>query len=154
MFPLNYLEYDKASAVQTIERELGWQDYGGKHHESIYTRFYQTCLLPMKFGVDKRRSHLSCLVAGGRMARACALEKIARPALDAQQLEIDRRFVVKKLGLEEAEFDAIMRAPIRSFWDYPSYEAVRPLWWERAPCRAAWTFPRKPSMRKPSQPST
>ena len=131
VFPLNYLEYDKAAAIQTIERELGWQNYGGKHHESIYTRFYQTWLLPRKFGVDKRRPHLSCLVAGGQMTRACALEQIARPPLGEQQLEIDRRFVVKKLGLDEAEFDAIVRAPIRSFWDYPSYEASRPLWWER-----------------------
>jgi hypothetical protein len=131
IFPLNYVEYDKAAATETIQRELGWQDHGGKHHESIYTRFYQTWLLPTKFGVDKRRPHLSCLVAGGKLSRACAQEEIARPAIDAGQLEIDRRFVVKKLGLSEAEFEAIATAPIQSFWDYPSYESTRPLWWER-----------------------
>jgi N-acetyl sugar amidotransferase len=125
VFPLNYIEYDKSAAMETIASELGWQAYGGKHHESIYTRFYQTWLLPKKFGVDKRRAHLSCLVAGGRTTRQCALAHIAQPAIDAEQMEIDRRFVVKKLGLSEPEFDAIVRAPIRSFADYPSYEAIR-----------------------------
>lgn len=131
VFPLNYIDYDKAAAIRTISEELGWRDYGGKHHESIYTRFYQTYLLPKKFGIDKRRAHLSCLVAGGQMTRACALEQIAKPGLGADQLEIDRRFALKKLAVSDAEFDEILRAPIRSFADYPSYEASRPKWLSR-----------------------
>ena len=128
IFPLNYLDYDKSRAREIVEREAGWKDYGGKHHESIYTRFYQTWLLPQKFGIDKRRSHLSCLVNYGKLDRAAALAEICMPAVDAVQLEIDRRFVMKKLGLSEADFDALMKAPLRSFWDYPSYEESPPLW--------------------------
>jgi N-acetyl sugar amidotransferase len=135
VYPLNYLEYDKAEARRIVERELGWQDYGGKHHESIYTRFYQAWLLPKKFGVDKRRSHLSCLVNCGKLSRDAALAEMARPAADPAQLEIDRRFVIKKLGLTEAQFDEIVKAPLRSFWDFPSYDLDPPLW-DRAMTRA------------------
>ena len=128
IFPLNYLDYDKTRAREIVQREAGWEDYGGKHHESIYTRFYQAWLLPRKFGVDKRRSHLSCLINYGKLSREAALAELAKPAADAAQLEIDRRFVIKKLGLTEAQFEEIVRAPLRSFWDYPSYEKTPPLW--------------------------
>ena len=49
---LNYIPYDKASAKNLIQEEYNWKDYGGKHHESIFTRFYQSYILPYKFGVD------------------------------------------------------------------------------------------------------
>jgi hypothetical protein len=35
--------------------------------------------------------------------------------------EDDREYVVKKLGLTDEGFEDIMRAPKKSFWDYPSY---------------------------------
>jgi len=140
VFPLNMIDYDKAEAVSVIKRELDWQEYGAKHHESIYTRFHQTWLLPRKFGVDKRRAHLSCLVNAGQLSREAALLEIARAPLDSGQLEIDRQFVIKKLGLSEAEFAAIAAAPIRSFWQYPSYEADRPFFWERVLGRAQRTI--------------
>ena len=135
--PLNLVDYNKQEIADILERELGWRAYGSKHHESIYTRFYQTWILPRKFGVDKRRPHLSCLVNGGQLTRDQALTEIARPALDERQLDTDRRFVLKKLALSESEFAAIEAAPIRSFWDYDSYEANRPFWWESLTWRAA-----------------
>ena len=51
-------------------QNYGWEDYGGKHYESVYTRFYQGWILPHKFGYDKRRMHLSTLICSGQMTRA------------------------------------------------------------------------------------
>lgn len=122
-FPiLNFLEFNKLEAMKVLERELGWTPYGGKHYESIYTRFYQGYILPQKFGFDKRRSHLSCLVLDGRITRDQALAEMQQPALDAEQEREDRDFVVKKLGVSHAEFDEIMNAARHTFWDYPSDE--------------------------------
>ena len=46
---LDFVDYRKAQAMQTVlSDELGWQDYGGKHYESIYTRFYQGHILPQE----------------------------------------------------------------------------------------------------------
>ena len=63
--PLNYLEYDKAKAKDQLIKEYGWKDYGGKHYESIFTRFYQGFVLVEKYGYDKRKAHLSTLINSG-----------------------------------------------------------------------------------------
>ena len=121
-FPLNYVDYNKPEAMRIMREELGWQYYGGKHYESIYTRFYQGYMLKERFNFDKRRPHISCLVNAGVMTRAQALEEIAQPAIAPAQLAEDRAFVIKKLGIDEAEFERIMSAELKTFWDYPSYE--------------------------------
>ena len=62
---LNYLNYKKEEAKKIIKKELSWEDYGAKHHESIYTRFVQAYILPKKFNIDKRKAHLSSLICSG-----------------------------------------------------------------------------------------
>lgn len=119
---LHYVDYKKQEALDILERELGWVPYGKKHYESIYTRFYQGYILPTKFGFDKRRAHLSCLVNNGELTREEALAELKEPAIPGEQLREDRAFVLKKLGLTEQEFEAIMALPRKTFWDYPSYE--------------------------------
>jgi N-acetyl sugar amidotransferase len=129
-FPLlNYVDYDKPKAIETLKRELDWEPYGAKHYESVYTKFYQGYILPQKFGFDKRRPHLSCLILDGKITRQEALEQIERPAIEAEELRRDKVFVAKKLGVSEAEFDEIMALPRRTFWDCPSDERDLPGSW-------------------------
>lgn len=117
---LNSVPYDKGAAVGVLERELGWRNYGGKHHESIYTRFFQSYILPVKFGIDKRRAHLSSLIVSGQCTRAEALQELSLPIADAKLIEEDRVYVAKKLGLTQLEFNALMELPPRSVHDYPN----------------------------------
>lgn len=135
---LNWLPYVKDDIKKLLQKELDWKDYGGKHYESIWTRFYQGYILPMKFGVDKRKAHLSSLICSGQITKEQALEEMKMPPYDAELLKIDKEFVLKKLGLTAEEFDAIMRQPVRSHWDfdtegsifhyYPILKPLRPLW--------------------------
>jgi len=118
---LDLLEYDKPAAAKVITAELGWRDYGGKHHESIFTRFYQGYILPTKFGVDKRKAHLSSLICAGQVTRQQALDELARPPYAAELVESDKEFVIKKLELTPQEFEEIMKTPARPHLDYPSY---------------------------------
>ena len=115
---INYVDYNKQQVKQLIQKELGWRDYGGKHYESVWTRFYQGYILPEKFGIDKRKAHLSDLIFGGQISKAEALEELAKPIYDPKQFRIDFEFVLKKLGLTAEEFDAIMKAPPRSHYDF------------------------------------
>ncbi|HEU4608946.1 MAG TPA: hypothetical protein VFS31_12610, partial [Chitinophagaceae bacterium] len=115
---LNYVDYDKKKVKTLIQEELGWRDYGGKHYESIWTRFYQGYILPNKFHIDKRKAHLSDLIFGGQMTKAEALEELKKPVYDPDQFKVDYDFVLKKLGLSEAEFQAIMDTPRRSHYDF------------------------------------
>ena len=119
---LNYVGYDKKAAKALLLNELDWVDYGGKHYESVYTRFYQGYILPRKFGFDKRRAHYSSLICSGQMTRDEALSLLEEPpyppALQAQ----DKQYVLKKLKLSEAEFERIMALPPMRYADYPSIE--------------------------------
>lgn len=117
---LDYVAFSKADVMEVLTNRLGWRDYGGKHYESIYTRFFQSYILPVKFGIDKRKAHLSVLVLTGQMTRKEAVERLAEPTAPADMIRDDREFVLQKLGLTEAEFDAIMKAPIKSYRDYPN----------------------------------
>jgi N-acetyl sugar amidotransferase len=121
---LNAAPYRKEAAKDLIKRELGWVDYGGKHYESIYTRFYQAHILPEKFGFDKRLAHYSTLIGAGQMTRAEALRELEKPAYPQEAYARDREFVLKKLGLSADEFDAIMKTPPRSHRELPGMHAL------------------------------
>lgn len=117
---LNYVDYSNEEARRTIIEKLHWREYGDKHHESIITRFFQTYILPVKFGVDKRRAHLSTLICSGQITREDALIKISRPPHEQQYFQSDKEFVLKKFGLSNQEFEEIMARPVVSHLAYPS----------------------------------
>lgn len=119
---LNYLPYEKSKAIEVITKELGWVNYGSKHHESTYTKFFQAYILPHKFNIDKRRAHLSALIVTDQLSRDTALEEMKKPAYNLEQLPIDLEFVRKKFGLTGSQFDEIMNAPAKSFRDYRSHK--------------------------------
>jgi len=122
VFMLDYLEYDKQAAKRLLMEKFGWEDYGGKHYESLYTKFYQGWILPHKFGYDKRRMHLSTLICSGQMTRDEALAEMATPSYPPEQIGPDTDFVAKKLGVSREEFAAIMAAPKKRYLDYPNLQ--------------------------------
>ena len=119
---LNYVDYNKAEAIERIEKDLSWQNYGGKHHESTFTKFYQAYILPEKFKVDKRRAHLSTLICSGQLTREEALAELKHPQYKKEELHNDILYITKKLGLTPAEFDRIMALPIHHYTEYPAYQ--------------------------------
>lgn len=108
--PLNWVEYRYDQVKDQIKEELGWRDYGGKHYESVFTRFYQGYILPNKFKFDKRRAHLSTLICSGQITRDDALATMEKPGYDESMLRQDLPFVLKKLGFTNAEFDNYIQA--------------------------------------------
>jgi N-acetyl sugar amidotransferase len=122
---LDLLPYDKEEAKRIITDELDWRDYGGKHYESVFTRFFQGYYLPVKFEYDKRRAHLSSLIVSGQLQRGDALEEMEDPPYPSPELlREDKEFVAKKLGLTLAEFDAIIALPPNTYKDFPSNELL------------------------------
>jgi N-acetyl sugar amidotransferase len=117
--PLNFIDYDKEHARAELTRLYGWRDYGGKHCESRFTKFYQEIYLPRKFGFDKRRLHLSSLIVSGQLSRADALAELATPIAPASQMRHDLKFVAKKLGVTPAELEALIDRPPVSHRSYP-----------------------------------
>lgn len=107
---LNLVEYSKSKAKATLMNELGWRDYGGKHFESVFTRFYQGYVLPRKFKIDKRKAHLSNLILTGEISREQALVELQSPPYEEQVMAQDRAYVAKKLRFSEEEFEQILSA--------------------------------------------
>jgi len=117
---LNYVPYVKADAKRLLIDELGWRDYGGKHYESVFTRFFHADYLPTRFGYDLRKSYASALVCSGQVTREEALRELDQPPAPAEQLVQDREYVLKKLGLSADDFAAILAEPNRTYRDYPN----------------------------------
>lgn len=122
--PLDFIAYDKEAAREELTREYGWRDYGGKHSESRFTKFYQESYLPRKYGFDKRRLHLSSLIVSGQMARESALEELSRPIAEPVQLKRDVRFVAKKLGIASEELETLIEASPVPHAAYPNSQAL------------------------------
>lgn len=117
---LNYINYNKNEVMDVLQNKLGWVYYGGKHYESIYTRFYQAYVLPEKFGINKRICHLSDLINAKQLSREEAVEQLKSKDYTADMLKEDLSYVMKKLEFTRDEFDAIMNSPRRSFRDFPN----------------------------------
>ncbi len=112
--------YRQGRALEILGEKYGYRYCGGKHYESIFTKFYQAYILPKKFGIDKRRVHFSSLITNGELSRQHALERLALPAYDPAELRVDYPFVIKKLGFSAAEFEALMQQAPVSHDVYPS----------------------------------
>ena len=118
--PLNYMPYRYDDAKKTITEELGWRDYGGKHYESVFTRYFQGYYLPQKFGFDKRKAHFSSLIMSGQMTRDDALKKLESPTYDESLRAQDHQFIAKKLGVSVSELEEIFSRPPVDHLDYPN----------------------------------
>jgi len=116
--PINWGPYNKENVKSLISREIGWKDYGGKHHESIFTKFYQNYILPIKFKVDKRKAHLSNLICSGQISKEQALIELEQPLYDPNELIQDKEYVIKKLGFTSIEFDKILSEEPRSHKEF------------------------------------
>lgn len=118
--PLDLMEYNKEEAKRIIMEQINWRDYGSKHHESRFTKFFQSYWLPTKFGYDKRRAHLSSMIVSGQITREDALDELEKPLYNPNELEEDMEFIAKKMGIDLKEFKQIMSMPNKTFRDYPS----------------------------------
>lgn len=122
---LDYLDYNKTKALEVLQAEFGYKPYAYKHYESVFTRFYQGYLQPYKFGVDKRKPHLSSLIMTGELARDEALRMASGIAYPSEkEMESDRLYFIKKMGWSEEKFAEYMRRPERPHTDFPSEAAV------------------------------
>jgi N-acetyl sugar amidotransferase len=116
---INFFTYNHDAIGKILETELGWRYYGGHHHESHYTHFFQSYYLPVKFGIDKRKIEYSALVRSGQMTRDKAMNEISSASYPYNEELVD--YVLSKMQMDKEEFKQIMKAPVKTFHDYPTY---------------------------------
>ena len=120
IYPLNYVPFAKADAIELLKGKFDWKYYGGKHHESRYTKFIQSYYLYEKFKIDYRRATLSAQICAGQTERDNAIEKLRSKPYDPCKIEEEKQYISKKLGVSKDEFDRILNLPAKWYWDYPN----------------------------------
>ncbi len=109
--------YNPAEAKNLMKSLFGWQDYGGKHQENVYTRFI--CGLRFyKFGIDPRIIEFHAKVKAGVMTYDEMMNEMQKPIVPLNRFEQDWELVEQRLNVKR---DEIMALPIKSFRDYRTY---------------------------------
>lgn len=126
--PFWYIDYSKEEARAFLEKEFGWQYYGGHHLENRMTAFYHGIYLPQKFQTDLRNNTLSALARTGILTREQAWAEYNTPPKVEDEL---LQYFKKRLELSNEEYERLMREPPKSWHEYPTYkrrfELLRPL---------------------------
>jgi N-acetyl sugar amidotransferase len=126
--PFWYMDYNKEDARALLEREYGWEYYGGHHLENRMTAFFHSVYAPGKFASDFRNNTLSALVRNGKLTREAAWAEYNTPPHVEEELV---GYFQKRLGLSDNEYKSIMAEPPRSWHEFPTYkkrfERFRPL---------------------------
>jgi N-acetyl sugar amidotransferase len=118
--PLDHMRFIKKEAEDLLKDKFGWQSYQHKHHESRFTRFYESFWLPRKFGFDKRKNHLSSLILTGQAEREAVLDRLSKPELPEDELMKEFEYVAKKLDFTTDELWSYFNGPNKTFRDYKS----------------------------------
>ena len=122
IYLLNYVDYNKSAAMKILQEEIGWRDYGGKHHESRFTKFVQSYLLPKKFHLDYRKATLSSQICVGEITREKALQALKMPLYNEEDMEREKIYIAKKLRITKDELEKIIELPGKYYNEYPNDE--------------------------------
>ena len=128
--PLWYLDYDKEEVKTFLNREFGWEWYGGHHLENRMTAFKHSYWLPKKFNLDSRIIGYSAAIRMNVMTKDEALKKLESPPY----LEPDLlNYFQKRLDLSDDELQNLINSSNKTFRDYKTYkktfERMRPFFW-------------------------
>ena len=124
IYPLNFVEYNKDKAREFLKIELGWQDYGGKHHESKITAFWQSFAMPTKYNMDYRRATYSSQIVSGQLNREKALENLRTLPYNEEMVRQDKKYIAKKYGISHSEFEKYLSMPPKTYRDFPNNKNV------------------------------
>ena len=65
---------------------------------------------------------MSTLMCSGQITREEALKKLEKLLYEKDERERDKKYVLKKLGLSEKEFEDLMKLPIKKHQEYGTDE--------------------------------
>lgn len=118
VFPLDYVIYDKENAEKLLHDRFGWTRYENKHYENVFTRFYEGYYLVNKFGYDTRKNVLSSQILAGMISRDEALSILSNNTYEPEQIEQDKEYIAKKLGINKEKFETIISEENKTWMDY------------------------------------
>jgi len=116
------MRYNKKEALQILKKTIGYKEYGFKHGESIFTKFFQNYYLPTKFGIDKRKPHFSSQILSGEITRAQATKDLEKQLYNDNELMNDKTYICKKLGIKINELDLMISSKGHHYSEYSNWD--------------------------------
>jgi N-acetyl sugar amidotransferase len=123
-YPLNYIDYNKDDARAFLIEHYGWQDYGGKHHESTITAFWQSYAMPTKYNMDYRRATFSSQICNNQITREEAIEKLKSISYDDESIDQQKAYVAKKYKISLEELEGFLVKPPKTYKDFPNQKKL------------------------------
>ena len=128
--PIYNYNYVRSEAGDILTKNYDWVYTGAHYYDDLYWALINY-IHRVKFNIDLRINSYSALIRSGQMTREEAVERTSQ----IYSIE-DPKIIslcLKRLGLSQEEFDAIMKLPPKRFTDYPnSYNILRlfkiPIW--------------------------
>jgi len=124
IYLLNYIDYDKDEAKKLLIEQFQWEEYGGKHHESKITAFWQSYAMPVKYNMDYRKATLSSQIAAGITTREDAVEELKKLPYNPATVESDKEFVAKKYNISVEELNSYLNLPPKTYKDFPNEKGL------------------------------
>ena len=118
--PLNFVNYNKKHAIKILSDEIGWENYGEKHHESNHTKFFDGYWKKIKFGHDARVGQLSSLIVNNQIRRSDALLEIKKDGYNKDLIHKEFKYVAEKLDFTINELKEILIGKNKYYYDYKS----------------------------------
>lgn len=107
--------FDRKAMESDMKSLIGWQDYGAKHCENVYTEFVGAYLLPNKFDIDKRIVYLSAQVRSGFISKAEAIREFREKS----------SFDFNKLGARKFDIVTLTESAVGNRNDFDRYNFKR-----------------------------
>jgi hypothetical protein len=122
---LDLVNYEKKDAETKLVENFDFKPYPFKHYESVFTRFYQGFILPNKFGIDKRKSHLSTLIMTNQISRTQALDTLSTSPYPTQEmLKQDLEYFLKRMHWTESNLLDYLDRPSQAHSEFKSDDRV------------------------------
>lgn len=123
-YPLNYLPYNKDEVRNFLMETYGWESYGGKHHESKITAFWQSYAMPVKYNMDYRRATFSSQICSNQITREEALEKLKELPYNESKIEQDKQYIAKKFDISTDELERYLKQAPKTYEDFPNQKKL------------------------------
>ena len=116
--PLNNYWYKRNTAISYMNEKFGFEDYGFKHEESVFTKVYQRVVLKRKFNCIKVLPHINAQIRNKEFSKEEGENLINSfiDDIDLEQYEIE--YVRQKLGFKSSEWEKILNEDPKCHSDY------------------------------------
>ena len=120
ILPLNYIKYNH-NVEKILNEEIGWNYYGGHHHESLLTKFVVSVYLPKKFNIDRRLTSYSAMVRSNLISKIDAKKILNEKPISAEDEEKLTEYILEKLDIDNETYKEILNKKNLNFRNFNTY---------------------------------